>query len=71
MKQIQSKEYPTYLPKEALTVAELIEFLSTLNQDQAIVATWEGVDAPILPENVSTSEYYTEPVYLIDVEDYL
>ena len=37
--------------ERTIAVKELIEHLQTLDPDEQICATWEGVHAPILIEN--------------------
>jgi hypothetical protein len=40
--------------KETMSVAELREKLNEFPQDMAVFATWEGVLAPITPDNFLT-----------------
>lgn len=56
--------------KPAITVSELIKHLQQLPQHWPIVATWEGVFAPILPENIALDNVIKYPCVVINVEDY-
>ena len=57
-------------PKNTMTTGELIQILSRHPEDTPVLATWEGVKAPIRIENITIEEYDGVSILDIDVEEY-
>lgn len=69
MKTISKREHSG----KTMTVGELKEFLSKFLNEMPVVATWEGVSAGIIEENIiikKPDNYYSEDTLEIDVECY-
>ena len=57
-------------PKGTMTVGELIRHLKVFPESTPIMATWEGVGAPIHKQNISVVDYESVEIIQIDVEEY-